>query len=245
MKPKSVEFNSEDEVAKLAESGDPVALEILALATELGFSNTSSPEEAPKRALELWQKASDKGSHRASFQLGYILDSGTAGTIDKKLSGILFKRAEKGGFLTEHDALARLEANKKSSAKLGGHVLLIDSHEQDVQMLDALLKAHGCYLSHVKNGSLGLQFLAQNSDVKLVFTELNLQLMGGLEFLKRMRSSDYRNIPVVVYSSEASKENIIEVKKQQVLGWLMKPVSKEKLNEIMKIVPKGQKIIGR
>jgi len=245
MKPKPVEFNSEEEVTRLAESGDPVALEILALATELGFTHTSAPEEAPKRALELWQKASDKGSHKASFQLAYLLISGKAGTIDKKLSGLLFKRAEKGGFLTELDALARLEANKKSSAKLGGHVLLIDSNEQDIQTLTSLLKAHGCYLSHVKNGSLGLEFLSQNSDVKLVFTELNLQLMGGLEFLKRMRSSDYRNIPVVVYSSDASKENIIKVKKQKVLGWLMKPVSKEKLDEIMKVVSQAQKIIGK
>lgn len=243
MKAKIKEYNSEEEVNRLAESGDPSALEIQALALELGFKKLSSPQDNMKQAAELWKKASDLGSAKASFHLAHLLNSGAAGMMDKKLSAALFKKAEKGGFVTDKEAWLRVDANKKSSAKLGSyHVLLIDSHEQDIERLGSLLKSHGCYLSHVKNGVLGLEFLAKNADVKLVFTELNLQLMGGIEFLKRMRSSDYKNLPVVVYSSEASKEHIVEAKRLKIMGWLMKPVSNEKLGEIMKVVSKSQNL---
>ncbi len=240
MKPRITEYSSEEEVNRLAESGDPIALEIQALAMELGFKKVSSPNNHIKLAAELWKKASDLGSAKASFHLAHLLNSGAAGMVDKKLTAALFKKAEKGGFLTDREAWLRIDANRKSSAKLGrNHVLLIDSHEQDIERLGSLLKAHGCYLSHVKNGSAGLEFLAKNADVKLIFTELNQQLMGGIEFLKRMRSSDYKNLPVVVYSSDVSKEHIVEAKKLKIMGWLIKPVSKEKLNEIMKVVSKS------
>ncbi len=243
MKPRITEYSSEEEVNRLAESGDPIALEIQALAMELGFKKVSSPNNHIKLAAELWKKASDLGSAKASFHLAHLLNSGAAGMVDKKLTAALFKKAEKGGFLTDREAWLRIDANRKSSAKLGrNHVLLIDSHEQDIERLGSLLKAHGCYLSHVKNGSAGLEFLAKNADVKLIFTELNQQLMGGIEFLKRMRSSDYKNLPVVVYSSDVSKEHIVEAKKLKIMGWLMKPVSKEKLNEIMKVVSKSQNL---
>ena len=243
MKPRITEYSSEEEVNRLAESGDPIALEIQALAMELGFKKVSSPNSHIKLAAELWKQASDLGSAKASFHLAHLLNSGAAGMVDKKLSAALFKKAEKGGFLTASEAWLRIDANRKSSAKLGSnHVLLIDSHEQDIERLGSLLKAHGCYLSHVKNGSAGLDFLAKNADVKLIFTELNQQLMGGIEFLKRMRSSDYKNLPVVVYSSDVSKDHIVEAKKLKIMGWLMKPVSKEKLNEIMKVVSKSQNL---
>ncbi len=243
MKPRITEYSSEEEVNRLAESGDPIALEIQALAMELGFKKVSSPNNHIKLAAELWKKASDLGSAKASFHLAHLLNSGAAGMVDKKLTAALFKKAEKGGFLTDREAWLRIDANRKSSAKLGrNHVLLIDSHEQDIERLGSLLKAHGCYLSHVKNGSAGLEFLAKNADVKLIFTELNQQLMGGIEFLKRMRSSDYKNLPVVVYSSDVSKEHIVEAKKLKIMGWLIKPVSKEKLNEIMKVVSKSQNL---
>ena len=243
MKPRITEYSSEEEVNRLAESGDPIALEIQALAMELGFKKVSSPNNHIKLAAELWKKASDLGSAKASFHLAHLLNSGAAGMVDKKLTAALFKKAEKGGFLTDREAWLRIDANRKSSAKLGrNHVLLIDSHEQDIERLGSLLKAHGCYLSHVKNGSAGLDFLAKNADVKLIFTELNQQLMGGIEFLKRMRSSDYKNLPVVVYSSDVSKDHIVEAKKLKIMGWLMKPVSKEKLNEIMKVVSKSQNL---
>ena len=242
MKPKIIEYSSEDEVTRLAESGDPVALEIQALAVELGFLNSSSPLENLKQAAELWKKASDLGSDKASFHLAHLLNTGRVGLIDKKMSAALFKRARKAGFLTEKEACLHIATNKKSSNKLGGHhVLVIDSHEQDIQKLGSLLKAHGCYLSQVKNGALGLEFLVNNSDVKLVFIEVNQQFMGGLEFLKRMRSSDYKALPVVVYSSEALKEHIVEAKKLNIMGWLMKPVNKEKLAEIMKLVSISRK----
>jgi CheY-like chemotaxis protein len=246
MKPKTIDYSSEEEVARLAESGDPVALEIMALATEFGFNPSASPLEDPKRAFELWKKASDLGSPKASFHLAQLLESGHGGHMDKKLSSALFKRAEKAGFLTEQQSYSRLQANKSSSAKIGGtHVLVIDSHDLDIQRLIVLLKDHGCYVSHVKNGAQGLEFLSKSSDVKLIFTELGLQLMGGIEFLKRLRSSDNKDLPVVIYSSDASKEHIVEAKKQKIMGWLMKPVSKIKLDEIMKMVATTQKKLDR
>ena len=138
-----------------------------------------------------------------------------------------------------------LSSDKVSAMRARAVNLVIDSHDLDIQRLIVLLKDHGCYVSHVKNGAQGLEFLSKSSDVKLIFTELGLQLMGGIEFLKRLRSSDNKDLPVVIYSSDASKEHIVEAKKQKIMGWLMKPVSKIKLDEIMKMVATTQKKLAR
>lgn len=231
MKFHSSEFESENDVAKAASGGNPQALEILALVEELGFTSSPPALRGP-RARELWKKASDLGSPIAALSLGNMLEHGIGGKRDTQLAQALFKKAKAGGFVRKQD-LRILGSDPSQFANLA-KILIIDGSDQDYNKLSELLLSGGCEVHHAKQGKAAFEILANTSGFKLIFTELNLQIMNGLEFLKRIRSSDYATIPVVIYSSDASKENVAAVKSARVSGWLLKPVSKEKLNDLIK-----------
>jgi CheY-like chemotaxis protein len=238
MKFQCSEFESENDVAKAASGGNPQALEILALAEELGFTSSPPALRGP-RARELWKKASDLGSPVAALSLGYMLEHGIGGKRDLQLAQTLFKKAKAGGFVRKQD----LRVVGSGASPFGNltKILIIDGSDLDYSKLSDLLSSGGCEVHHAKQGKAAFELLANHPGIKLIFTELNLQIMNGLQFLKRLRSSDYASIPVVVYSSDASKENVAAVKGARVSGWLLKPASKDKLNELMKLLTDSRK----
>jgi two-component system chemotaxis response regulator CheY len=87
------------------------------------------------------------------------------------------------------------------------------------------------------NGKEALEILnAQWID--LVLSDINMPEMDGLTFLKKMRENEiYKNIPVVMITTEGSQACVDEAMSLGVKGYIQKPfrpeVIKEKLEEIM------------
>ena len=74
--------------------------------------------------------------------------------------------------------------------------------------------------------------------IDLVLSDINMPEMDGLTFVKKMREHDiYKNIPVVMITTEGSQACIDEAMSLGVKGYIRKPfmpeVIKEKLEEIM------------
>jgi two-component system chemotaxis response regulator CheY len=74
--------------------------------------------------------------------------------------------------------------------------------------------------------------------IDLVLSDINMPEMDGLTFLKKMREHEvYKNIPVVMITTEGSRACIDEAMSLGVKGYIQKPfrpeVIKEKLEEIM------------
>jgi len=68
----------------------------------------------------------------------------------------------------------------------------------------------------------------ENNKIDLVLLDWNIPYLSGIDFLKKVRSMDkYRNIPVVMVTSESSKLNIIEAVKAGVTAYITKPFSEE------------------
>ena len=238
MKLRQSEFESEDDVTKAAGTGNLQALEILALVEELGFTS-SPPALRAIRARELWKKAAELGSPVAALSLGYMLSKGLGGIKDTQLAEAHFKKARSGGFLRMQDL--KDSAFKSSQFSKPTKILVLDGSDQDFLALSGLLASKKCEVHHVKQGKAALELLAKQPSFNLIFCELNLPIMGGLEFIKRLRSSDNASIPVVIYSSDSSKENIAAVKNVRVSGWLIKPASKEKIVDLMSRLNKSSK----
>lgn len=87
------------------------------------------------------------------------------------------------------------------------------------------------------NGKEALEILnAQWID--LVLSDINMPEMDGLTFVKKMREHEiYKNIPVVMITTEGSQACIDEAMSLGVKGYIHKPfmpeVIKKKLEEIM------------
>jgi two-component system chemotaxis response regulator CheY len=70
--------------------------------------------------------------------------------------------------------------------------------------------------------------------VDIVFTDIHMPEMDGIKLIETMRAdAEYRDIPVVVVSTEGSAIRISELQRKGVKGFLRKPFTPEKLREVV------------
>ena len=79
--------------------------------------------------------------------------------------------------------------------------------------------------------------LLEANKVDLVFLDWNMPEMDGLEFLKKVRSMpDYKNLPIIMVTSEAAKYHVVEALQAGATDYIVKPIHervfKEKVLEI-------------
>jgi two-component system chemotaxis response regulator CheY len=88
-------------------------------------------------------------------------------------------------------------------------------------------------LFQAENGKKALEILNDNW-VDLIFTDINMPVMGGVEMVKRLAEDDVmKDVPIVVVSTEGSQARIDQLKKNGVSAYLRKPVSPEQLRDIV------------
>jgi len=88
-------------------------------------------------------------------------------------------------------------------------------------------------LYEAANGEEGLQQLKQHW-VDLVFSDINMPVMSGVEMFNRMQEDeDLKGIPVVVVSTEGSKTRIDELLQHGIRAYIRKPFTPESLRDIV------------
>ena len=82
-----------------------------------------------------------------------------------------------------------------------------------------------------ENGIDALTKLKEKT-INLILTDWNMPEMDGLTFAKTVRGSDtFKNIPMVMVTTEAAKTEVVEALKQGVNDYIVKPFSAEALKE--------------
>ncbi len=91
-------------------------------------------------------------------------------------------------------------------------------------------------LHEAENGQVGLDKLKENW-VDLVFADINMPVMTGIEMVEKMaEDGDLKGIPVVIISTEGSKARIEELMKKGVKAYIRKPFTPEILRDVVKEV---------
>ena len=88
------------------------------------------------------------------------------------------------------------------------------------------------------DGTTAVEVLAtQKGD--LIVSDWNMPKMTGLELLKHVRANDkIKDIPFLMVTAEAQKENIVEAVKAKVSNYIVKPFTAATLGEkLAKILP--------
>jgi two-component system chemotaxis response regulator CheY len=81
------------------------------------------------------------------------------------------------------------------------------------------------------DGTTALEILKKEK-VDLIISDWNMPKMNGLELLKAVRSDEtIKDIPFVMVTAEAQKENILEAIKYKVNQYIVKPFTPETLKE--------------
>ncbi len=90
-----------------------------------------------------------------------------------------------------------------------------------------------------EDGLAALEVL-KTTKIDLVVSDWNMPRMTGLELLKEVRATDkFKDLPFLMVTAEAQKENIVEAVKAKVSNYIVKPFTAATLEEkLAKIIPR-------
>lgn len=115
-----------------------------------------------------------------------------------------------------------------------GCVMVIDDSRTIRVSMEYLLKSKGYETLLAEDGEDGLQKLNQRVSTgkkpDLIITDINMPKMGGLEFIRKAKSSaTTRFIPILILTTESQDSMKTEGKQAGAAGWIVKPYQPEQL----------------
>lgn len=112
------------------------------------------------------------------------------------------------------------------------HILVVDDNPPFRNLLGAFLKKAGYGVSEAIDGQSALEFLQQNM-VDLIFLDLQMQPLGGFDFMKEYTELGYK-MPVVLVTGDESTDVLAVATKLGFAGILKKPISEDRILQIVK-----------
>ena len=81
------------------------------------------------------------------------------------------------------------------------------------------------FFLEAEDGVKAMEIL-QNNPVNLILLDWNMPNLSGIDFLKQVRAiKEYKNIPIIMVTSETSKLSVIEAVREGVTAYITKPIS--------------------
>lgn len=104
------------------------------------------------------------------------------------------------------------------------NVLIVDDYQSMRRMLADILR-HAGFKSfyYAEDGEIALKRMRE-APIDLVFLDWDMPNMTGLECLEKMREEpQWKDIPVVMVTAEAEKEQVMQAIKSGVSQYIVKP----------------------
>ncbi len=118
-------------------------------------------------------------------------------------------------------------------------ILCVDDFATMRRILKNILKQLGFNnITEADDGTTALEELKKSS-YDLIISDWNMPKMTGLELLKAVRGTpEFKDIPFLMVTAEAQKQNVIEAVQAGVSNYVVKPFTAEAIAE------KLEKILG-
>lgn len=112
------------------------------------------------------------------------------------------------------------------------NILLVDDSNTMRRIQENQLKELGISnILHAEDGKAALKMLSANP-VDMILLDWNMPIMDGLTCLKQIRSdSTYKNVKVIMCTSESEKSRVLEALKAGANNYIVKPFDKAVLKE--------------
>ncbi len=115
---------------------------------------------------------------------------------------------------------------------MGYNILIVDDSLTARTFIARTLEISGLELQQVyqaRHGQEALDLL-QREWVDMVFVDINMPVMNGVELVRKMRATDLlKAVPVIVVSTDRSAQRMSELKAAGVQAYLTKPITPEEL----------------
>lgn len=114
-------------------------------------------------------------------------------------------------------------------------ILVIEDEEDILNLVKIILEISGYEVMVAHDGYQGLELVKNNPD--LIILDLMMPGMTGWEYLDKIRSEGFSNIPVIILTANAQMSTIETAINKKVDDCLVKPFDKgdllEKVNAIL------------
>ena len=110
-----------------------------------------------------------------------------------------------------------------------GHILIIDDEAALRQTLARILQRAGYEVTTAESGEMALSLLS-NASFDLVYMDLRMPGMAGLEVLKIIHASQ-PNLPVVLFTAQPDLHSAVEALRLGATDYLLKPLQPQVLIE--------------
>lgn len=102
-------------------------------------------------------------------------------------------------------------------------VLIVDDSQIMRKIISSALKKLGVNDTvEASNGKEAIDIVAKDTTIGLVLMDWNMPVMTGIDAVKKIRA-DGNKVPVVMVTTEAEKERVIEAIKSGANDYLIKP----------------------
>ena len=113
-------------------------------------------------------------------------------------------------------------------------ILIVDDSLTSRNLMWLALSSAGYKIVHAVDGEDGLA-KAERENPDMVVTDLNMPKLYGLGFTKKLRAIErFRDLPIVILTTETERRKKIEAVGAGATAWLAKPVEAETLLATMR-----------
>ncbi len=115
-------------------------------------------------------------------------------------------------------------------------ILIVDDSITLRATVRATLEKSGFSIEEAENGQKGIEKIdeiyKQGRKISLIYSDIYMPEMDGIAFIRNVKQSAYKFIPIIVLTTESQQSKKMEGKEAGAAGWLLKPFSSEMLINI-------------
>ncbi len=115
------------------------------------------------------------------------------------------------------------------------NILIVDDSGTMRKIIMRGIRQAGYKVDAFKEAGDGVQGLEEldGGPVDLILSDVNMPNMNGLDFVKAVRSKFGNTMPIVMITTEGSDEVVNEARASGANGYLKKPFTPEKIQEVL------------
>lgn len=126
-------------------------------------------------------------------------------------------------------------------------ILIVDDSQLIHSMYRLVLNRYkSCKIVDAMNGLEALDVLSKENDFSLILLDINMPVMNGLQFMEKIKNENiYRQIPIIVISTEGKEEDTLRALQLGAAGYVVKPFKPHMLYELIeKILSRKQALFA-
>lgn len=114
-------------------------------------------------------------------------------------------------------------------------ILVAEDNRVNQTIVAKMLSEHNAQINIVENGKECVDFYTEN-DVDIIFMDIQMPIMDGIEATKQIKSTlKGRNTPIIAMTANTMREDIEHYLEIGMSGYLTKPFTRTKLNNLLNI----------